>query len=272
MLPRSFSYPLASVRLQRLFHTSAARRDDSHKQNHYETLQIPTNATPSEVKKSFYALSKTHHPDRNPSDPHASSRFVQISEAYAVLSTPAKRQAYDRDLHLHSSHSHSHHHPRGSYHSSGPAGGRPASGLSRRRTQFHGPPPSFYRSGGWGEQSARRKAAQDAGAPGAEAPPSVGGTGQTGRAGGMGPGQAPFGQGEMNDVPHFDRAGHLKTQEKHSQRWQKRRGMGEGYVPSGEAPRGTLANFLFVGGIISLGVFVPSFLFERMVRRNRKES
>jgi len=87
----------------------------------------------------------------------------------------------------------------------------------------------------------------------------------------MGPGQTPLGQREENDVPHFDREAHLKTQEKHSERWQRRRGMGEGYVPTGEGPRGTLANFLFVGGIISLGVFVPSFLFERIVRRRGKE-
>ncbi|KAE9377731.1 DnaJ-domain-containing protein [Stipitochalara longipes BDJ] len=260
---RPFSSPLAWKRFPRLFHTSVPRRDDTPKQNHYETLQISTNATPAEVKKSFYALSKTHHPDRNPSDPHASKRFVQISEAYATLSTPAKRQQYDRDLHLHSQHSRSHHRPHGSYHSSGPAGGRPASGLSRRRTQFRGPPPSFYRSGGWGEHSAKRRAAQESGAPGAETPHN------TSSGGGMGPGQTPFGQGEENDVPHFDREGHLNTQRRHSERWRRRK-EGE-WVPSGESPRSTLANFFFVGGVISLGIFVPSFVFERMVRRKGKE-
>jgi curved DNA-binding protein CbpA len=232
----------------------------SHSNFQFPTLE-PDKKLISKPTRSFYALSKTYHPDRNPSDPNASKRFVQISEAYATLGTPAKRQQYDRDLHLHSSHSHSHHRPQGSYHSSGPAGGRPASGLSRRRTQFRGPPPSFYRSGGWGEQSAKRRAAQDTGAPGAEAPPSSNG--------GMGPGQSPFGHGEENDVPHFDREGHLNTQQRHSERWRRRKGME--YVPSGESPRSTLANFLFVGGIISLGIFVPSFLFERMVRRKGKE-
>jgi hypothetical protein len=80
----------------------------------------------------------------------------------------------------------------------------------------------------------------------------------------MGTGQAPFGQGLENDVPHFDREGHLNTQRRHSERWKKRR-EGE-WVPSGESPRSTLANFLFVGGIISLGIFVPSFVFEKMVK------
>jgi hypothetical protein len=85
----------------------------------------------------------------------------------------------------------------------------------------------------------------------------------------MGPGQTPFGQGEENDVPHFDRVGHLNTQQRHSERWRKRKGME--YVPSGESPRSTLANFLFVGGIISLGIFVPSFVFEKLVKKKGKE-
>jgi hypothetical protein len=89
----------------------------------------------------------------------------------------------------------------------------------------------------------------------------------------MGPGQSPFGQGAEDDVPHFDREGHFNTHKRNSARYQRRRerNMAEGYVPSGDAPRGTLANFLFVGGIISLGVFVPSLLFERRVRKKGKE-
>jgi fucose permease len=40
--------------------------------------------------------------------------------------------------------------------------------------------------------------------------------------------------------------------------------MEEGYTPTGEVPRGTLANFLFVGAIISFGIFIPSFIFEKL--------
>jgi hypothetical protein len=52
---RPFSSPLLA-RLQKAFHTSAIRRDASTQPNHYETLQIPTNASPSEVKKSVFPL------------------------------------------------------------------------------------------------------------------------------------------------------------------------------------------------------------------------
>ena len=78
----------------------------------------------------------------------------------------------------------------------------------------------------------------------------------------MGPGQQPFGHWD-NDVPHFNRERHFRTQE--SQEKRRRRRINEEYVPEG-ATTGYLANFLFVGGIISLGVFVPSFLFETFVR------
>jgi hypothetical protein len=79
----------------------------------------------------------------------------------------------------------------------------------------------------------------------------------------------PWGHG--NEVPHFDREGHIRTHENHTKRWQRRRGEEDGWIPGGEGPRGTLANFLFVGGIISLGIFIPSFLFEKIVRSNRKD-
>ncbi|AEO63539.1 uncharacterized protein THITE_2011436, partial [Thermothielavioides terrestris NRRL 8126] len=123
----------------------------------------PTNPT---TKRSFYLLSKRHHPDHNPTDPHAPSRFMRISEAYATLSHADRRARYDREVlpRLNPSPRYQHHQrPNGSsYHStSGPAGGRPASDLSRRRGTYQGPPPSFFRSGGWGAHGAKRRQAHE---------------------------------------------------------------------------------------------------------------
>lgn len=116
-----------------------------------------------------------------------------------------------------------------------------------------------------GTQGEKRQAAQDNGAPGAETPNH--GTGTAGGVGGgMGPGQRPWDHG--NDVPHFDKEGHFRTHDNYDRR--RKRRISEDYIPERET-RGTLANFLFVGGIISLGVFVPSYLFERFTRKTKSE-
>ncbi|KAK0635844.1 hypothetical protein B0T17DRAFT_517414 [Bombardia bombarda] len=236
-MPLRFSTPIgAALRLQqqshrqlahchsRNFHISRilrAQDDDSAAapadsdsdpdKNHYDTLKVHQDASAVDIKKSFYRLSKTHHPDVNPSDPHAPRRFMRISEAYHILSHPDKRARYDRDvLRLQRARPHTHLHPSGSYHSSNPAGGRPASGLSRRRGTFTGPPPSFYRSGGWGTHSAKRRAAQH--------DSSGSGTSEESTAGGMGHGQDPY-RGTASERPWkgwhwWDAAGHTRTQER----------------------------------------------------------
>ncbi|KAH9906942.1 DnaJ-domain-containing protein [Xylariomycetidae sp. FL2044] len=216
----------------RPFHSTPARRDEAidNARNHYETLKLQPGATPAEIKKSFYTLSKTHHPDHNPSSRQTSSRrFMRISEAYSILSIPSKRASYDRDNQFFpssssSSSSSTSSSPRkGSYSSTNnPAGGRPASGLSRRRTTFRGPPPSFWRNGGWGSQEGKRRAAHEAGGEGGndaqhntqhQQQSSGGATGATGSTRnpypGMNPGQSRYGHNE--EVPHFDREGHERT-------------------------------------------------------------
>ena len=62
--------------------------------NHYESLGIPQTATDAEIKKAYRTLSLKYHPDRNPS-PEAKSKFQEFSEAYEVLSDPARKQEYD---------------------------------------------------------------------------------------------------------------------------------------------------------------------------------
>jgi DnaJ-like protein len=231
--------------------------------NHYEALNLDPGAAPAEIKKfvslratlnttssrydpcsppnrAFYALSKTHHPDHNPSDPHAAHRFMRLSEAYTVLAHPSRRAAYDRDvLRLHQK---SPAHRKGSFSSANPAGGRPASGLSRRRGAFHGPPPSFFRSGGWGSHGAKRGAAHDESTGGADRAPGAG-AGAT--AGGMGPGQNPFHVwGE--DLPHFDRRAHERTQRQILERLARRRRSADG----AGADLGMAANYVVAAGLL----------------------
>ncbi|KAL2157686.1 hypothetical protein VTH06DRAFT_5169 [Thermothelomyces fergusii] len=258
--------------------------------NHYETLGLHPTATAAEIKRSFYLLSKRHHPDHNPTDPHAPARFMRISEAYAVLGHAEKRARYDREhVRLLSNHHPHHHHQsparRGSYHSTatGPAGGRPASGLSRRRGAFQGPPPSFYRSGGWGAYGAKRRAAHEesTGAgfgtdsrgaqspppPPPNAPPGGGGGGGFG-TGGMGPGQDPFGHG--GDVPHFDRAAHERAQRRVDDRRAHRIARERG-VDIDHLEKTTTTSFFGVAAILAVVVMAP-FLISGIFNRGNGPS
>ncbi len=67
----------------------------ANKRDYYEVLGVARTATDEEVKKSFRRLAKQYHPDAN-KEQGAEARFIEINEAYEVLSDPQKRAAYDR--------------------------------------------------------------------------------------------------------------------------------------------------------------------------------
>lgn len=62
----------------------------------YDLLGLKRDASDVEIKKAYRKLAMKHHPDRNPDDKASEEKFKEIQKAYAVLSDPQKRAAYDR--------------------------------------------------------------------------------------------------------------------------------------------------------------------------------
>ena len=66
------------------------------KRDYYEILGVARSASDADIKKAFRRLAMKYHPDRNPDDAEAESRFKEAREAFDVLSDPNKRATYDQ--------------------------------------------------------------------------------------------------------------------------------------------------------------------------------
>lgn len=64
--------------------------------DYYAVLGLEKSASAEQIKKAYRKLALKYHPDKNPGDKQAEERFKEITEAYAVLSDPEKKQQYDQ--------------------------------------------------------------------------------------------------------------------------------------------------------------------------------
>lgn len=68
----------------------------STQRDYYEILNLSKTASADDIKRSYRKLAMKYHPDRNPDNAEAESKFKELAEAYEVLSDDKKRSRYDQ--------------------------------------------------------------------------------------------------------------------------------------------------------------------------------
>ena len=69
--------------------------EKNNEQDLYSLLGVQKNATNTEIRKAYRRLVFLCHPDKNKTDPNASTKFANISRAYKILYNPESRKIYD---------------------------------------------------------------------------------------------------------------------------------------------------------------------------------
>mmetsp|Transcript_89755 Transcript_89755/g.169062 ORF Transcript_89755/g.169062 Transcript_89755/m.169062 type:complete len:704 (-) Transcript_89755:135-2246(-) len=69
---------------------------DIKKFDPFDILDVSAYATITEIKKSYRKLSLLYHPDKNPDNPLAASRFIQISKAFQALTDDNARRNFEK--------------------------------------------------------------------------------------------------------------------------------------------------------------------------------
>ncbi|MGE4283426.1 MAG: molecular chaperone DnaJ [Clostridia bacterium] len=68
----------------------------AEKRDYYEVLGISKGASDADIKKAYRKLAKQYHPDVNPNNKEAETKFKEANEAYEVLSDSQKKARYDQ--------------------------------------------------------------------------------------------------------------------------------------------------------------------------------
>ena len=64
--------------------------------DYYKVLGLNKDAAEADIKKAYRKLARKYHPDLNPNNKEAETRFKEINEANEVLSNSENRKKYDQ--------------------------------------------------------------------------------------------------------------------------------------------------------------------------------
>ena len=78
------------------------KAEKARKRDYYAILGVDKNADEREIKKAYKKMAMKYHPDRNSeteeSKKMAEKKFIDVNDAYSVLSDPKKRSMYDQGV------------------------------------------------------------------------------------------------------------------------------------------------------------------------------
>ncbi|HEX8295477.1 MAG TPA: DnaJ domain-containing protein [Chthoniobacteraceae bacterium] len=66
--------------------------------DHYAILGLDRRCTVAQIRTAYRLLAKRFHPDKNPNSADAVEQAQRLNAAHEILSDPARRRAYDREL------------------------------------------------------------------------------------------------------------------------------------------------------------------------------
>ena len=66
--------------------------------NHYEVMELKSTATPRDIKLAYRKLVLKWHPDKNPNDPTAATKFDNVQQSYKVLTDATKKAEFDSQV------------------------------------------------------------------------------------------------------------------------------------------------------------------------------
>ncbi len=76
--------------------------EKARKRDYYAILGIDKNASEQEIKRAYKKMAMKYHPDRNAESEEtkkmAEKKFIDVNDAYSVLSDPKKKNMYDQGV------------------------------------------------------------------------------------------------------------------------------------------------------------------------------